>query len=154
MDFLWEPEADPIEKTVLEVREVKPSKPIECNIESAGISSDEPVFNADDYLIKTPEQDTWQRRAETHNTTFSQPLVITIASYYHCDLPEQPSIKDMAHFNKLSRRLIEQNFKPTHLNFNRDMLGLPIENQVLTQRKIYVIFPIHKSHHSLRSQTF
>ena len=70
---------------------------------STYISSEESVFNIDDDLIETPGKDLWQRKADFHGTTHSPPPVITIGSYYHIDLPKEPSIIVMAHFNKRSK---------------------------------------------------
>ena len=81
-------------------------KPFEVNKESTGISPEEPLFKTDDDQREIPEQEFWQRKADTRNTISSQQPVSTIASYYHIDLPQEPSIVDMANFNKPSRKLI------------------------------------------------
>ena len=112
-DFISRLEADPNEKTVLEMREAITVKPIEVNMESAGITPGKSVFHTDDDMTEIPEKETSQRKADVRNTTSSQSPVITIASCYYTDLPKEPSIIDMAQFNKPSRLHIEQNSDPS-----------------------------------------
>ena len=116
-DFLSRLEADGIEKIVLSIREDITVRTFEVNIESKGIAPEQPVFNTDDDLTEIPEQGFWERKADVRNTISSQPMVITIASYYHIDLPKKPSILDMAHVNKPSGLFIEQISDPFLLNF-------------------------------------
>ena len=47
----------------------------------------------------------------------------------------------MAHFNKPSRILREQDSDPTLLNFQREMLGLPFDDQVLMNDARYMQYP-------------
>ena len=114
-------EADPNEKKVLRLREDRSFKPIGINIKSTGIAPEEPVFNTDDDLTDFLEHDIWQRKADIRNTISSQVPVITIASYYHIDVPKEASVINKEHFNKRSRILIEQDSDPTFLNFKREM---------------------------------
>ena len=73
----------------------------------------------------------WQRQREMCKNRPHQPPIIVIASLYHIDPPNKPSIIDMAHSNKLSRILIEQDSDPTLMNFKKEMHGLLLEDQVL-----------------------
>ena len=80
----------------------------------------------------------WRRKTGTHNTKPSQPPVNTIASYYHIDLPKEPPIDNMAHVKNPSRLFIAQDFDPTLLNFQRETLVLPLDNQVLLNDSKYM----------------
>ena len=131
-------ETDPNEKLNPQIGEDITIKPNNVNIERTAISPKEPVFNNADDLTEVPEQDIWRGKAECCNKTSSQPPVITIASYYHTDLPKEPSTVNMAHFNKPSRILTEQNSNSTLLKFKRESLGLPFDDQVLIKDARYV----------------
>ena len=54
--------------------------------------------NTDDGLIEAHGQHIRQGKAEILNTTHSQAPVKTIASFYNIDIPNQPSIIDIAAF--------------------------------------------------------
>ena len=96
-DFLSGLKADPRDKIVLKVREGKTIKPIEVNIESASNSPYEPVFNIDDDLNEDPDHNILQRTATSSKETSSQPPVLTIAAYYHNELPKEPSKSETWH---------------------------------------------------------
>ena len=51
----------------------------------------------------------------------------------------------IAQLTKPSRKLIEQNSDPTLLNFKREMLGLPIDEQILLNDARYMHFSRNKS---------
>ena len=56
----------------------------------------------------------------------------------HIGLPREPSMIHMAHIYKPSRILIEQDSDPALLNFTREMLGLPFDDQVLLNKARYI----------------
>ena len=130
--------ADPDDKIIPKLREHLTVKPTEVKRESTGIAPGEPVFNNGDDLTEIPEQELWQRKTDVRNTTSSQTLVITVASYYHIDLPEEPSIRDMAHLNKPSRIPIQQDSDPTLLNFQRETLGLRLDDPAIINDEGYM----------------
>ena len=115
-------------------------KPFEVNKESTGISPEEPLFKTDDGQREIPEQEFWQRKAETRNIISSQHPILTIASYYHIDLPQEPSIVDMANFNKPSRKLIGFFSDSILLVLQREMAGRPFDDQVLFNFARYMLY--------------
>ena len=100
-DFPARLKSDTNEEIFLKMREVITIKLIEININSAGIASEEPFFHTDNDPTETPST-TFGNAKLKYKTTSSQPSVITIASYYHLDLPNKKSVINMAHFSKPS----------------------------------------------------
>ena len=141
-------------KINLNLREDLTVKPAEVNIEWTSIAPEEPVYKNDDNLTENPEQEIWQRKAEVRNTTSSQPPVFTVAAYYHIDSPVEPSILDMAHFNKPSRILIEWDSDPTLLNFIQKTLGLPFDDQVLINDARYMHYSRNRKRIILKDDIF
>ena len=131
-------EADLIDKIVVNIRKIIPTKPIDVNIKATSISPEETLFITDDYLFVVPEKDIWQRKAQLLKVTPCQPLVITFASYYYIDLANGSLIIDLAHFKEQSRILIEQDSDPTVLNSRRETFGLP---NAIKRCKVYALFP-------------
>ena len=54
-----------------------------------------------------------------------------MSCYYANDLHKNTTIVNIAHLTKPSRILIEQESDPTLLNFKREKLGLPFDEQIL-----------------------
>ena len=130
-DFLSGLEMDPNEKIILKIREDIPTKPIEVNIECKGIAQEETVFFNPTDQLETTEKELWKRKEEARNTIPNDPSVITVACYYANDLHKDTTIVNRAQLTKPSRKLIEQDSDPTLLNFKREMLGLPFDEQIL-----------------------
>ena len=97
-----------------------------------GIAPEETVLNTDDDQIEIPKHEIWQCKAAIRHTTLSQQPAKTIASRCYIHLPKEPSFVHIAHLNKTSRRLKEQNFDPILLNCEGEMLRLPFDEQVQT----------------------
>ena len=131
MDSLSRLEIDPNEKIILKIREDIPTKPIEVNIESTGITQEEPVFFDPTDQQETTEKELWTRKEEARNATPNDPPVITVSCYYANDLHKDTTLVNIAQLTKASRILIEQDSDPTLLNFKREILGLPFDEQVL-----------------------
>ena len=140
-EILLRLEADPNEKIIRKVPKDITIKSIEVNIQSAGISPKKEVFKTDDDQTKIPEQEIWQRKVDVRSTITGQPPVITIASYYHIDLPKKQSNIDLAHFNKHSRILIEQDSDPTFLNFKREMIELHLTSKYKSTMQVACTTP-------------
>ena len=121
---------DPNEKIILKIREDIPTKPIEVNIESTGIAQEETVFFDPTDQQETTEKELWKRKEEARNVIPTDPPVITVSCYYANDLHRDTTIVNIAQLTKPSRILIEQDSDPTLLNFKREMLGLPFDEQI------------------------
>ena len=129
---------DAKEKIILKIREDIPTKPIEVNIESTGIAQEETVFFAPTDKLKTTEKELSKRKEEARNAIPNDPPVITVSCYYANDLHKDTTIVNKAKLTKPSRIPIEQDSDPTLLNFKREMLGLPFDEQILLNDARYM----------------
>ena len=143
-DFLSRLEMDPNEKIILKIREDIPIKPIEVNIESTGIAQEEQVFPDPTDQQETTESELWKRKEEARNAIPNDPPVITVSCYYANDLHKDTTIVNIAQLTKPSRILIEQDSDPTLLNFKREMLGLPFDEQILLNDARYMNYSRNK----------
>ena len=143
-DFLSRLEKDPNEKRILIIREDIPTKPIEVNIESTGIAQEKPVFFDTTDHQETTEKELWKRKEEARNATPNDPPVITVSCYYANDLHKDTTIVNIPQLTKPSRILIEQDSDPTLLSFQREMLGLPFDEQFLLNDARYMHYSRNK----------
>ena len=143
-DFLSRLEMNPNEKVILKIREDIPTKPIEVNIESTGIAQEEPVFSDPTDHEETTEKELWKRKEEVRNAIPNEPPVITVSCYYANDLHKDTTIVNIAQLTKPSRIRIEQDSDPTLLNFKREMLGLPFDEQILLNDARYMHYSRNK----------
>ena len=143
-DFLSRLEMDPNEKIILKIREDIPTKPIEVNIESTGIALEETVFFDSSDQQQTTEKELWKRKEEAQNAIPNDLPVITVSCYYANDLHRDTLILNIAQLTKPARILIEQDSDPTLLNFKREMLGLPFDEQILLNDARYVQYSRNK----------
>ena len=67
-----------------------------------------------------------------------------MSCYYANDLHKDTIFVIIAQLTKPSRILIEQHSDPTLLNFKREMLGLPFDEQILTNNARYMHYFINK----------
>ena len=67
-----------------------------------------------------------------------------MSCYYANDLHKDTTIVNIAQLTKPSRILIEQDSDPTLLNFKREMLGLPFDEQILINDARYMQFSRNK----------
>ena len=104
---------------------------IELNIEFTGIAQEETVFFDPTDQLETTKKELWKRKEEARNAIPNDPPVITVSCYYANDLHKDTTIVNIAQLTKPSRILIEQDPDPTLLNFKREMLGLPFDQQIL-----------------------
>ena len=143
-DILSRLEMDPNEKIILKNREDIPTQRNEVNIESTGIAQEETVFFDPTDQQETTEKDLCKRKNEARNAIPNDPPVITVSCYYAKDLHKDTSFVNIAQLAKPSRILIEQDSDPTLLNFKREMLGLPFEEQILLNDARYMHYPGNK----------
>ena len=143
-DFLSQLEKDPIEKIILKIREDLPTKPIEVNIESTGYAQEETVFFDPTDQLETTEKELWKRKEEARNAIPNVPPVITVSCYYANDLHKDTTIVNIAQLTKPSRILIEQDSDPALLNFKREMLRLPFDEQILLNNARYMHYSRNK----------
>ena len=143
-DFLSRLEMEPNEKIILKIREDIQIKPIEVNIESTGIAQEEPVFFDPTDQKETTEKELWKRKEEVRNAIPNEQPVITVSCYYANDLHKDTTIVNIAQLTKPSRILIEQDSDPTLLNFKREMLGLPFDEQILLNDARYMHYSRNK----------
>ena len=131
---------DPEEKTILKIRGDIPTKPT-VNIESPGIAQEEAVFFDTTDKQETTEKELWSRKEEARNATPNDPPV---SCYYAYDLHRDRTIVNIVQLTKPSRILIEQDSDPTLLNFEREMLGLPFDEQFLLPDARYMHYSRNK----------
>ena len=143
-DFLSRLEMDPDEKIFLKIKEDIPTKPIEVNFEFTGIAQEEPVFFDTTDQEQTTDKKLWNLKEEARNAIPNDPPVITVSCYYANDLHKDTTIVNIAQLTKPSRILIAQDSDPTLLNFKREMLGLPFDEQILLNNLRYMHYSRNK----------
>ena len=153
-DFLSRLEMDPNEKIILKIRKDIPTKPIEVNIESTGIAQEETVYFDPTDQQETTEKELWKLEEEARNAIPTDPPVITVSCYYAIDLHKDTTIVNIAQLTKPSRILIEQDSDPTLLNFKREMLGLPFDEQILLNDARYMHYSRNKKRIILKDDIF
>ena len=114
------------------------------NIESTGIAQEEPVFFDTTNQQETTEQELWKLKEEAQNTIPNDPPVITVSCCYANDIQKDTTIVNIAQLTKPSRILFEQDSDPTLLNFKRELLGIPFDEQVLLKDARYTHFSRNK----------
>ena len=114
------------------------------NIEPTGIAQEETAFFDPTDQQKTTEKCLWKRKDEARNAIPNDLPVITVSCYYSNDLHKDTSIVNIAQLTKPSRILIEQDSDPTLLNFKRETLGLPFEEQILLNDARYMHYSRNK----------
>ena len=140
-----------MEKIFLKIREDIPTQPIEVNIESTGIAQEETVFFDPADQQETTEKDLWKRKDEARNARPNDLPVITVSCYYANDLHKDTSIVNIAQLTKPSRILIEQDSDPTLLNFKREKLGLPFDEQILLNDTRYMHYSRNKKRNIIKN---
>ena len=68
-----------------------------------------------------------------------------MSCYYANDLHKDTTILRIAQLTEASRILIEQDSDPTLLNFKRKMLGLPFDEQILSNDARYMHYSRNKN---------
>ena len=67
-----------------------------------------------------------------------------MSCYYANDLHKDTKIVNIQQLTRISRVLIHQNSDPTLLNFKREMLGLPFDEQILLNDARYMHYSRNK----------
>ena len=114
------------------------------NIESTGIAQEELVFFDTTDQQETREKELWKRKEEARNAIPTDPPVTTVSCYYANDLHKDTTFVNIAQLTKPSRILIEQDSDLTLLNFKREMLGLPFDEQILLKDARYMHYSGNK----------
>ena len=114
------------------------------NIESTGIAQEELVFFDTTDQQETTEKELWKRKEEARNAIPTDPPVTTVSCYYANDLHKDTTFVNIAQLTKPSRILIEQDSDLTLLNFKREMLGLPFDEQILLKDARYMHYSGNK----------
>ena len=115
------------------------------NIESTGIAQEEPVFFDTTKQEQTTEKELWKCKEDARNAIPNDPPVITVSCYYANDLHKDTTIVNIAQLTKPSRIHIEQDSDPTLLNFKREMLRLPFDEQTLLNDARYMHYYRNKT---------
>ena len=114
------------------------------NFESTGIAQEETVFFNPTDQQEATEKEICKRTEKTRNAIPNDPPVITVSCYYANDLHKDTTSVNIAQLIEPSRILIEQDLDPTLLNFKREMLGLPFDEQVLLNDARYMQYSRNK----------
>ena len=152
-DFFISSQNGAQQKRILKIRGDIPTKPIEVNIESTGIAQEEQVFLDTTDQQENTEKELWKRKEEVRNTIPTDPPAITVSCYYANDLHKDKTIVNIAQLTKPSRILIEQDSDPTLLNFKREMLGLPFDEQILLNDARYMHYSRNKNRIIIKDET-
>ena len=125
-----------------------PTQPIEANIQSTGKPQEDDVFfHREDAELPSEEQ-LCQRKQQKCKALHTEPPVITWSYCYKNDNCTNTLMQKMDQFNKVARRLFEQNAQPLLPNFRRQMLGLPLDEQVLATNPRYIHYSQKSASHS------
>ena len=143
--FLSRLEMDPNENVILKIREVIRTKPIEVNIESTGIAQEKAVFFDSTDQQETTEKELWKRKEQVRNAIPNHPPVITVSCLYANELHNDTTIVNITQLTKPSRILIEEDSDPSLLNFKREMLGLPFDEQIVIKNARYMHYSRNKT---------
>ena len=84
------------------------------------------------------------RKEEARNVIPNDPPVITVSCFYSNDLRKDTTIVNLAQLTKPSGILIEQDSDPTLLNFKRNMLRLPFDEQISLNDARYMQYSRNK----------
>ena len=74
--YLFRMEMDPKEKLILKIRKDKETRPIEVNVQSAGVSKEEQVFFTED--DDETEENVWERKNQCRNNFIGREIAIQI----------------------------------------------------------------------------
>ena len=128
-DYLSRMEMDPKEKLVLTIREDVETRPIEVNVQSAGVSEEEQVFFTED--DDETEAQIWERKNQRRNSHQNTDAVI------HIDAISENSVDKITNFSQRLRRtnqiLLEQSMDPTLLQLKAKMQNEEYSEEILLQ---------------------
>ena len=120
------------------------------NIEFTGTEKEElVVFDTTDQQGPA-EKELWKLKEEARNAILNYPPVLTVPCYYANDLHKDTTIVNIAHLTKPSLTLIEQDSDATLLNFKREILGPPFDEQILLNGTRYMHYSSNKKRNIIK----
>ena len=135
---------DPNEKVFRKIREDDPTKPVEVNIETAGIVHEERFF-----WQHRPRWDHtkkfWKRKQETRKAIPNDPPVITVTCYYAIDLHKDTTFVNIAQLAGPSRIFIEQDSDLTLKSSNANCCAYLLTNKFSKMMHATCLIPESKS---------
>ena len=124
-DYLSRMEMDPIEKLVLKIREDVETRPIEVNVQSAGVSEEEQVFFTEE--DNETEEQIWERKQQSKKGLMVPETVIQIDN----------TVEEITNFTQKLRRtnpiLLEQSKDPILLQLKAKIQKEEYSEKILQQ---------------------
>ena len=128
-DYLSRMEMDPTEKLVLKIREDVETRPIEINVQSAGVSEEEQVFFTEE--DNKTEQQIWERKQQSKKGLMVPETVIQI------DAISENTVEEITNFTQKLRRtnqiLLEQSRDPILLQLKAKLQKEEYSEEILQQ---------------------
>ena len=128
-DYLSRMEMDPKEKLVLKIREDVETRPIEVNVQSAGVSEEEQIFFTED--DGETEAQIWERKKQSRINPTDQEVVIQI------DAITENIVDEITNFTQKLRRtnqiLLEQSKDPTLQQLKAKIQNEDYSEEILQQ---------------------
>ena len=126
-DYLSRMEMDPTEKLVLKIREDVETRPIEFNVQSAGVSEEEQVFFTEE--DNETEQQIWDRKLQSKKGLMVPETVIQI------DAISENTVEEITNFTQKLRRtnqiLLEQSRNPILLQLKANLQKEEYSEEIL-----------------------
>ena len=128
-DYLSRMEIDPTEKLVLKIREDVETRPIEVNVQSAGVSEEEQVFFTEE--DNETEQQYWERKQQSKKGLMVPENIIQI------DAISENTVQEITNFTQKLRRtnqiLLEQSRDPILLQLKAKLQKEEYSEEILQQ---------------------
>ena len=132
-DYLSRMEMDPTEKLVLKIREDVETRPIEVNVQSAGVSEEEQNFFTEE--DNETEEQIWERRKQSRKGLMVPKIII------HIDAISENTMEKITNFTQKLRRtnqiLLEQSKDPILLQFKAKIQKEEYSEEILQQDTRY-----------------
>ena len=138
-DYLSRMEMDPTEKLVLKIREDVETRPIEVNVQSAGVSEEEQVFFTEE--DSETEEQIWERKQQSRKGLMVPETVIQIDSI------SENTVEEITNFTQKLRRtnqiLLEQSKDPILLQLKAEIQKEEYSEEILQQDIRYKYYLIN-----------
>ena len=122
-------EMDPTEKLVLKIREDVETRPIEVNVQSAGVSEEEQIFFTEE--DNETEEQIWERKKQSKKGLMVPETVI------HIDAISENTMREITNFTQKLRRtnqiLLEQSKDPILLQLKAKLQKEEYSEEILQQ---------------------
>ena len=141
-DYLSRMEMDPTEKLVLKIREDVETRPIEVNVQPAGVSEEEQIFFTEE--DSETEEQIWERKLQSEKGLMAPETVIQI------DAISENIVEEITNFTRKLRRtnqiLLEQSKDPILLQLKAKILKEEYSEEILQQdfRNKYYLYSIDR----------